>query len=269
MSDATIDYIAVPAFQDNYIWVLANDRDAVVVDPGDAAPVAAWLRTSGRRLAAILLTHHHPDHTGGVADLLDEFARDHRVPVYGPVAESIPTVSQPVTGGDRVTIDALGVTFEVLDIPGHTRGHIAFFLADAGSAPPRVFCGDTLFASGCGRLFEGTAAQMLASLDALARLPDDTLMHCGHEYTLSNLRFATACEPDNGDVASWLARAAALRARGEPTLPTAIGHEKRVNPFLRVGAPAVRHAAEAQTGNTLNDRLAVFTALRSWKDSFR
>lgn len=261
----TLEYVPVPAFADNYIWLVSDGRDAVAVDPGEAAPVRAYLAKRGWRLAAILLTHHHADHVGGVADLIG----DTRIPVYGPAAEAIPVVTQPLAGGDRVRLGAPHLELEVLDVPGHTRGHIAYFQAGEASAVPHVFCGDTLFACGCGRLFEGTPAQMLNSLDALAALPGETQVHCAHEYTLSNIRFALACDPENARLREWHDEATALRARNVPTLPTTIAHERAVNPFLRSADPAVVRTLAEQLHETVPDRLASFTLMREWKNRFR
>jgi len=251
----------VPAFADNYLWLAHGDPAdrAMVVDPGDATPVLAALQAAGRQLDAILITHHHPDHIGGVAALVAQTGAQ----VFGPARESLPFDHQAVSGGDTVSLPALGLSFAVLDVPGHTAGHVAYYGHGA------VFCGDTLFSGGCGRLFEGTAEQMLASLDALAALPDDTRVYCAHEYTLSNLRFALAVEPDNADLQAWQAEAAALRERNVPTVPTTIGREKRVNPFLRARAPAIRRAAEAHAGAPLGSPAAVFAEVRRWKDGFR
>lgn len=251
--------IPLPAFQDNYLWLLHDGQRALVVDPGDAQPVSEYVRHAGLQLEAILVTHHHPDHTGGVDRLREETAAT----VWGPAAEPMPEPIRRVAGGDRV--DALGLSFEIIEVPGHTRGHIAYYCAGAPGGP-LLFCGDTLFSGGCGRLFEGTPAQMLASLDTLARLPADTRVCCAHEYTLSNLRFARAVEPDNTELADYHANCEALRARNVPTLPTTIGQELRINPFLRTRQPAVAQAAQAFNGARADDEVAVFAAIRQWKN---
>lgn len=251
----------VPAFKDNYIWLIRGDaRDHVaIVDPGDAAPVFAFLEQRRLTPAAILCTHHHGDHVGGVPDLLSRYD----VPVYGPGGEHIPDVTHPLGEGDRVELPALNVEFRVLDIPGHTAGHIAYVGGEM------LFCGDTLFSAGCGRLFEGTAEQMHASLTKLADLPGATAVYCGHEYTVANLRFALAVEPQNADARGHLTRAEALRTGGEPTLPSTIGLERRINPFLRSAIPTVRQAAESQAGQALDSPTSVFAVLRRWKDDFK
>jgi hydroxyacylglutathione hydrolase len=254
----------IPAFTDNYFWLLERDGDAVVVDPGAAEPVEQALAARGLRLAAILVTHHHADHIGGLPALT---ARN-KVPVYGPAAEAdtIRHLTQALREGDRV--DVLGTPLEVWEVPGHTLGHIAY-LAAAPAPEPFVLCGDTLFSAGCGRLFEGTAAQLHRSLARLAALPPDTRVYCTHEYTLANLAFAAAVEPDHAGVQDAIARIRALRARGQPSLPSTIGHERRVNPFLRTRDAAVIEAARRHSGQALSGDLAVFTALRRWKDAFR
>ncbi|GIX30532.1 MAG: hydroxyacylglutathione hydrolase [Porticoccaceae bacterium] len=252
----------LPAFADNYLWLVAAGQDALVVDPGDAGPVAAALERHGLRLAAILVTHHHLDHTGGVAELA---ARWH-CPVYGPPSPKIPSITDSLREGDRIAIP--GGTLQVLEVPGHTLDHIAFWGPDFAGAP-RLFCGDTLFAAGCGRLFEGSPQQMWQSLDKLAALPDATLVHCAHEYTLANLRFARAVEPDNGDIAERLAQAEGLRRRGLPTVPSTLELERRTNPFLRWHVPAVQAAAQRFLGRPPRDAVEVFAAIRQWKDQFR
>ena len=257
---------AVPAFDDNYLWLVhapADPRQVLVVDPGDAAAVEAALRAQGLVLAGILVTHHHGDHVGGVQALVAGAA----LPVFGPGNEDIEGITHPVQGGARVELPALGLSFAVLDVPGHTRGHIAY----AGHGA--VFCGDTLFSGGCGRLFEGTPAQMYASLGALAALPPETQVYCAHEYTASNLRFALAVEPDNAALVAYTAEVAALRAAGQATVPTTVARERAINPFLRTTVPAVRAAAAGfavEAGlNAANDDIATLAALREWKNRFR
>ncbi len=255
-----MDIIPLPAFRDNYIWLLHDDRHAVVVDPGDAVPVRQYLARQGLRLAAILVTHHHPDHVGGLAELLAAAT----VPVFGPAAENVEGVTRPVAEGDTVRLDELGVELSVLDIPGHTSGHVAYYAAGLGA----VFCGDTLFSAGCGRLFEGTPPQLAASLAKLAALPDETRVYCTHEYTLSNLAFARVAEPDNAERDEWASRCEGLRAANQPTLPSTIGREKAINPFLRCDRPGVVRAVAARAGTAPRDPIACLAALRAWKDVF-
>lgn len=252
--------IPIPAFQDNYLWTLVEGSRAVVVDPGDAAPVLQELRSRNLQLEAIVITHWHPDHIGGIAELCRQF---NGIPVHGPAAEEkkIPGLTQLVKEGDRVNL--LGTEFQVIAVPGHTLGHIVYY------APGILLCGDTLFSAGCGRLFEGTPSQMHSSLSRLAALPPETLVFCTHEYTLSNLAFARAVEPDNGAVANQLMRVRALRGNREPSLPTTLALEKQINPFLRTAVPAVIQSARQWSGGQLPDSIAVFTALRSWKDQFK
>jgi hydroxyacylglutathione hydrolase len=254
--DVTIE--PIPAFDDNYLWLLVRGSQAAVVDPGDGAPVLQRLQQRNLSLQAILVTHHHGDHVGGVASL----SRATGARVHGPGAEAIPARDVALAGGSR--IDVLGVAFDVLDVPGHTLGHIAYH----APALRALFCGDTLFAAGCGRLFEGTAAQMTASLAKLASLPADTRVYCAHEYTLSNLRFALAVEPDSEALRRRQQACAALRRRGEPTLPSTIAEELATNPFLRCSEPDVRRAAEARAGGPLPTAESVFTVIRQWKNVF-
>jgi hydroxyacylglutathione hydrolase len=252
------ELMAVPAFRDNYIWLLVQGNVSIVVDPGDAGPVREALSRRHLKLATILVTHHHPDHAGGAAALASEYG----CPVYGPARETIPALTQPVREGDEALIPALGARFRVLDIPGHTAGHVAY------SGHNIVFCGDTLFSAGCGRLFEGTPAQMSESLAKLAALPNQTAVCCGHEYTLANLRFAQAVEPGNPDILAYAEEAKGLREAGKPSLPSRIALERRVNPFLRCSEPSVVAAAARQAGHSLNDPVEVFAVIRNWKDNF-
>lgn len=253
-----IQVVPISAFKDNYIWSLTDGRRAAIVDPGDAEPVLDYLAREGLELAAILATHHHADHVGGVAEL----RRGRDIPVYGPKNEPISTLTHPVAGGDRVAIPALGAAFEVIDVPGHTRAHIAYY----GSK--LLFCGDTLFACGCGRVFEGTPAQLHASLARLAALPEDTLVYCGHEYTLSNIRFALAVEPNNASLAERERIEAQVRKANRPTVPSTIGREKATNPFLRCGKAEVIEAAARHSGTRPAGPVEVFTAIREWKNGF-
>lgn len=256
---------ALPAFSDNYIWMLHDGRQAIVVDPGDAAPVRAALEAQGLALAGILVTHHHPDHVGGVDALRPRLAGG-QARVWGPAREAIPQPFTPLADGDTVSV--MGLTLQVIDVPGHTAGHIAYFLPGVDGSAPVLFCGDTLFSGGCGRLFEGTPAQMHASLGRLAALPGATRVCCAHEYTESNLRFAAAVEPDSADLAAYIARCRALRADGLPTLPSTIAQERAINPFMRCDAAAVIAAARAR-GAADDGGAAVLGTLREWKNQFR
>src|SRR3954451_18586759 len=235
--------VPISAFKDNYVWTLRNERHAAVVDPGEARPVLEYLAREKLELAAILATHHHPDHVGGIAELV----RHYRVPVFGPKNEPIATLTHPVSEGDRISVPELAMQFEVLDIPGHTRAHIAYYGAGA------LFCGDTLFACGCGRLFEGTAQQMYTSLQKLAALPDDTKVYCGHEYTLANIGFAKSVEPSNAALSAREGRDRDKRAAGRPTLPSTLGEEKATNPFLRCRESAVVDSVNKYLGARVAD----------------
>lgn len=257
----SLQVTAIPAFADNYLWLIHDQQQAVVVDPGDAAPVEAMLHSKKLKLAAILLTHHHADHAGGVADLL----KHRQLPVYGPAHEAIAGVTHPLSEDDVVHLPEPGITLRVLDVPGHTAGHIAYVDDDHHW----LFCGDTLFAGGCGRLFEGTAAQMTQSLAKLVTLPEDCKVYCAHEYTVSNLRFAVAAEPENLALAERLKQAQACRERGESTVPSTIALEKQTNPFLRYQQAAIMQTLRDSGRLHTNEPVAAFAALREWKNSFR
>jgi len=252
----------VPAFSDNYLWVLHENRHAVVVDPGDARPVIDYLAANDLTLAAILCTHHHADHVGGVESLLGFLDLHGKIPVYGPAGESIPARTHAMRDGDLVALPELAMTLAVLDVPGHTAGHIAYLGHDL------LFCGDTLFACGCGRLLGGTAVQMTATLSRLRALPPQTRVFCAHEYTMANIRFAEAVEPGNADLKLRKAFCAAKRHRNEPTVPSTIGLEVATNPFLRWDAPDVAQAARAHAGKSLAAPDAIFAELREWKNNF-
>jgi hydroxyacylglutathione hydrolase len=253
-----LEIVPLPAFQDNYIWTLRKGTQAAVVDPGEARPVMEYLAREGLSLVAILATHHHPDHVGGIAELVAM----RKVPVFGPKGEPIPALTNPVGQDDKVEIPALAAQFSVLDIPGHTRAHVAYY--GLGS----LFCGDTLFACGCGRVFEGTPAQMLDSLTKLAALPDETRVYCGHEYTLANIRFARAVDPHNQALAAREERVQRLRDAGKPSLPSTLGEERATNPFLRCAEPVVVESANKYLGGRVADPVRVFAAIREWKNKF-
>ena len=250
----------IPAFTDNYIWMVHDGREALVVDPGDAEPVLKALDREGLELRSILVTHHHPDHVGGIAGLRSRLTGS----VHAPGDSRIPEPYEAVQAGQ--VLQFLGLSWQVLAVPGHTATHVAFFGPDLAGAPV-LFCGDTLFSGGCGRLFEGTPAQMHHSLLLLAALPGTTRVCCAHEYTLSNLRFAQAVEPGNWDLQAYNQRCLALRAEGRPTLPSNLATELSVNPFLRCDVPEVGEAA-ARRGAQPADPVDVLRALREWKNQF-
>jgi len=252
----------LPAFSDNYIWLLQHQGLALVVDPGDSTPVSEWLAENNHKLDCILVTHHHGDHTGGVAMLQQEWGAK----VYGPAKEHLPFEYQALQQGQHFSWGDLN--FQTLDVPGHTAGHIAYFAEPAGQEP-LLFCGDTLFSGGCGRLFEGTAVQMLDSLDRLAALPGTSRVCCAHEYTLSNLKFARAVEPDNLKLQDYVVHCQSLRSQNLPTLPAKLARELEINPFLRTRSPdvirAVKHFAPQATDNEAD----IFAHLRIWKNDYK
>ncbi|BAU57340.1 hydroxyacylglutathione hydrolase [Halorhodospira halochloris] len=249
---------SVSALNDNYIWIVSGDGDqsrVLVVDPGEAQPVNEWLNKHGATISALLLTHHHPDHTAAAVEL----AGTGRTPIYGPGAEGIRGVNHPLHGGEQITLDGFpGI--DVIPVPGHTKGHVAYYVDGC------LFSGDALFAGGCGRLFEGSAEQMHESLQRLATLPDSTLLYCGHEYTVKNLEFAHRVEPDNQQIAKRLEQMRALRGKSQPTLPSSLGEEKQSNPFLRTHEASVVESAERWAGGKLTTKTEVFATLRHWKD---
>lgn len=255
-----LDVISVRAFNDNYIWLIRSPdrRYAALVDPGDAHPAIQALEAENLKLVALLITHHHGDHTGGIRALLSRYPS---LAVFGPANERIPNRTHPLVEGDTVTLPELAISLQVLDVPGHTAGHIAYY---GGGA---LFCGDTVFGAGCGRLFEGTPVQMHASLGKLAALPGETLIYCAHEYTLDNIAFAKWVEPDNADLLQRERDAKALRAGKQPTVPSSLALELRTNPFLRYDVPAVIAAASQFAGRKLAAGAETFGAVRHWKDT--
>jgi len=254
----SIEIHPLPAFEDNYIWAIQSGDAVAVVDPGESAPVLRHLERTGAHLCAILVTHRHGDHTEGIAALTAHAA----VPVFGPALENIVGVTHPLRGGETVSLPELGIEFEVIAVPGHTRGHVAYYHRGL------LFCGDVLFGGGCGRVFEGTMAEMQSSLARLAALPPDTAVYCAHEYTQANLRFARAVEPGNPALLERSATVAKLRAGHQPTVPSTLAEELATNPFLRWDAPAVIDAARVRRGSPPRDAAEVFAAIREWKNGF-
>ncbi|WP_198679620.1 hydroxyacylglutathione hydrolase [Aliidiomarina minuta] len=251
---------AIPAFNDNYIWILQpkDSTQCVIVDPGDAQPVMKFLAEHQLTPAALLITHHHHDHTGGIQALTDRYA----MPVYGPAEEDISGVTDKLRGGDSLPLTVLNLTFNIIDCPGHTNGHIAFYSA------PLLFCGDTLFSAGCGRMFEGTPEQFIKSLRRFKALPDETLVYCAHEYTAANLEFAKAVEPDNQAISSHQQWVAERRQANEITVPSTLRLERKINPFLRCHLFSVQQSAQRYAQTSLADEVEVFACIREWKDNF-
>lgn len=248
---------AIPALEDNYIWLLQRDRHAVIVDPGEAAPVLDFLQKHGLQLEAILCTHRHHDHVDGIEELREVY----NVPVYGRRHPKNPHITHDLHEGDRLRLDALDAEFDIIETPGHLEGHIVFI------APKAVFCGDIMFGGGCGKTFEGTLEQLHHSLKRIAALPDDTLVYCAHEYTAYNLPFALACEPSNAAIQQRIVETRLLRGENLPTVPFTIALEKATNPYLRCTSPELVRALQTH-GLADTDELAVFTALRNWRDHF-
>lgn len=250
----------IPAFNDNYIWALQlpGSSAIAVVDPGDAAPVETYLQKNNLQLTAILVTHHHADHTGGVAQL----AKQHQVPVYGSHQSRYNGITHPLQRGDTVALENYVLTVE--EVPGHTLDHISYYLAEGEG---QLFCGDTLFLAGCGRLFEGSAEQMLAAMHYFRSLPTSTQVYCTHEYSLANLAFAAAVEPDNQAIRQAIQHCKQLRSNNKPTLPSTIATELEINPFMRSDQPAVIEAAANFNGSQGNEAI-VFAAIREWKNQF-
>jgi hydroxyacylglutathione hydrolase len=250
----------IPAFEDNYIWLVIEGQNAAVIDPGQADPVIDYLEKHQLNLKAILLTHHHYDHIDGAQTLRERYA----CPVYGPKMREIDTISQAEGEGIDLSSEGLG-QWQIITTPGHTLDHLAYF---SSSSPPVLFCGDTLFGAGCGKLFEGTAEQMQDSLQKIRNLPDDTLIYCGHEYTEDNLRFASLAEPDNADIHQRVASSHAQRTQNQPTLPSTLALEKATNPFLRWDNAELLAQAEQHARHSLDTPAAIFAAVRAWKDAF-
>lgn len=252
----------ISAFNDNYIWTIKSDTgpEVAVVDPGDAKPVLQVLTQQKLKLTSILITHHHWDHTGGIDELLKHYPD---IDVWGPAHDNIKPLTQKLTEGDEVNLQALDVNLKVLDIPGHTLGHIAFYNNEM------LFCGDTLFSCGCGRVFEGTHRQMYQSLEKLKSLDDQINMYCGHEYTLANLQFALAVEPNKPELLARITEIKKLRDKGLPSLPALMGQEKKTNPFLRCDDISMAtNLNNLRGGVDVHDPVSVFTQLRLWKDAF-
>ena len=256
------EIVPLRAFNDNYIWTIRDAHHAIVVDPGDAQPVIDYLTAEKLDLLAIVITHHHNDHIGGVKALI----QNRKIPVYGPHDPRVPDATQRLKEGESITLPHFGIKLTVLEVPAHTNSHIAYYGTHQGHS--MLFCGDTLFAAGCGRLFEGTPAQMHDAMAKFMRLPDDTRVYCAHEYTVANIRFARAADSANSTLADWEARAKAMRKVDAPTVPTTIALERATNPFMRCNEQAVIASASQHAGKPFNDPVSVLGALREWKNNF-
>ncbi len=253
------DIVAIPAFEDNYIWTIHNARHAVVVDPGDAAPVLSWLASHDVKLTGILCTHRHHDHVGGI----EELRAVYNVPVYGRQHKKNPHITHDLRDGEKLDLEEFALSFDIMEVPGHIDDHIAYYSSGSGM----LFCGDVLFGAGCGRNFEGSVNALHRSLQRIASLPPSTLAYCAHEYTASNLRFAWVCDPDNPDVADRIEKTARMRAAGQSTVPFTIGIELATNPFLRCKEPAILQSLK-RMGYDAADEESAFAALREWRDKF-
>ena len=260
MNNITIT--AIPAFNDNYIWAITHNENKTLalVDPGDAKPCLKFIEQNNLTLTDILITHHHRDHVGGIESLINHF--DNTINVYAPANENIPHAKVNLGEGDNVALNELEIELSVLDVPGHTSGHIAYLYQD------NLFCGDTLFSGGCGRLFEGTPAQMLNSLNKFAQLDDNTKVFCAHEYTLANLHFALAVEPDNFELLNYYNQVVNKRNNEQSTIPSSIGLEKAINPFMRTSYDSIKDSAAEYSGQPINNQTEVFATIRAWKDNF-
>jgi len=253
------EIMPIPVLKDNYVWVIKNQkREVVIIDPGEAAPVLKFLQEWDLNLLAILITHHHWDHVGGIEEIIEQY----KVPVYGSMIEDIPQKTHPVTDLEKFNVESFA--FAVLEIPGHTLGHVAYYFKSAKA----LFTGDTLFCAGCGRVFEGTMQQMYSSLMKIAALPNDTRIYCGHEYTLNNLRFAELVEPDNKEIQQRMHKVKMLRDKNIPTVPSLLSDEKKTNPFLCCHLQAIISSVEKYSNRSLTNSVEVFEQLRKWKDQF-
>jgi hydroxyacylglutathione hydrolase len=257
--------ITVPAFSDNYIWLICDEKQqyAAIVDPGDARPVIKALENNAIEPVAILITHFHSDHVGGISGLLDRYPG---LPVYGPASERIPHITNPLKGDETIVIKKIGTEFQLMNVHGHTAGHIAYYTKDR-NGNGKLFCGDTLFAAGCGRVFNGTLNDLHDSLQKIAQLPDDTLIYCAHEYTLDNIGFAKWVEPDSADLLAREEASMALLDAGQATVPSLLSLELKTNPFLRTDQPQVIQRVAEATGKKLKNSAEVFAAMRTWKDT--